>query len=63
VVFAIEKVTFVSFNDNRLTISIKSSKKGAVVQQPRVALLAEVIIIINSVPAANTLEQHYVLAF
>jgi len=58
------KVTFISFNDNRLTISTKSCKKGAVVQQPRVALLAEVIIIINNcVPASNTLEEHYVLAF
>jgi len=58
VVFAIEKVTFVSFNENRLTISIKSSKKGAVVQQPRVSLLVEVIIIINNcVPAANTLGR------
>ena len=58
VVFTMEKVTFVSFNDNRLTISIKSSKKGAVVQQPRVSLLVEVIIIINNcVPAANTLGR------
>jgi len=64
VVFAMEKVTFVSFNDNRLTISISSSKKGVVVQQPRVALLVEVIITIdNCVPAANTLKEHYVLAF
>jgi len=51
VVFAMEKVTFVSFND-------KSSKKGAVVQQPHVSLLVEVIIIINNcVPAANTLGR------
>jgi len=59
-----EKVSFVSFNDNRLTISISSSKKGVVVQQPRVALVVEVIITINNcVPATNTLKEHYVLAF
>ena len=63
VVFAMAKIAFIGFNENRLTIGVHSSRLCLVSQQSVVTLLTEVVIIVDyCIPTCYTLEEHNVLA-